>query len=90
MSLLWSGTLGILGTRLRSYFLESPESSMVLRNIGFGSRERNLGSCGLLSVTSCLIFVLIPLTLIFGLCLPEFYFPHVENGDKMTLLIEYL
>lgn len=33
-------------------FLESPESSMRVRNIGFGSKEGNLGSFGLLSITS--------------------------------------
>lgn len=45
-------SLYILGTQLRACLLESPESSRRVINIGFGSKETNLGSLSLLSITS--------------------------------------
>lgn len=45
-------SLYILGTQLRPCLSESPESSMALKNIGFGVREMYLGSPSLLLITS--------------------------------------
>lgn len=91
MSLLWSGSFHILGTQLRAYFLESPQSNMVVR-----TKQINLCSFGLLSITSQItLFVpsdscLGTINFRYGICLLKFYFPHVENRDTITMLIELL
>lgn len=88
MNLLWSRSLHGLGTQLRACFLENPEASSVVRSIGFGSKEIDLGSFGLLLITSqinLILVMLVPLTSGAVFYLTEFYFPRVENGDKITL-----
>lgn len=93
MSLLWSGSLHVLGTPLRAYFLQCSEDISAVRNIGFGSKEINIGSFGLLLITfqvTLILVILIPLTLGAAFYLTEFYFPHVGNRDKITLFTELL
>lgn len=42
-------SLHVLGGQRRACLLETPESSMAIRNIGFGNKEMNLGSPSLIN-----------------------------------------
>lgn len=66
-------SLYTLGTQLTACLLQSPESSIAVRNIGFGGKEMHLGSPSPLSVS----LVLIALTSVKIFDLPDGCFPHV-------------